>query len=287
MVNVRMRAVGLTLGSAALWGTSFPVIKVVLSEANPAVFLFYRFLIATSVLLALFFWLKLDRTIFLNWNLVLLGFIFSLSFIFQYVGQTGTTAGEAAVLLNTTPIVVPLMSYFAIKERLGARRYSAAGIGMVGVVFMSGVLSPSSGGSTDIGVFEMLLSALATSAYIILTKRVVSRIEPLEFYAPVFLYGTLFMFIYALAFGSGFASVWRDSSSAGAIVYLSIACSILPFFLWYRGLQHLSATASAVVTLFEPIVAIVLSVIFINELFSTVQIIGTALIFAAIVIISR
>ncbi len=282
----RARAVALTLAAASLWGTSFPVIKVGLSEANPAVFLFFRFLIATAVLLFMFLSSHLDRKLFFDRKLVLLGFLFSLSFFFQYVGQTGTEAGQAAVLLNTTPIIVPLMSYFFISERLGTRRYSAAGLGMVGVVFMSGILSPSGGGSTTVGVVEMLISALATSAYIIGTKKLSTKIRPMEFYPPVFLYGTAFMFLYTLPFGNGYVSIWGNPLSVSSILYLSIACSILPFFLWYWGLQHLSATASSVVTLFEPVVAIIVSVIFISEPFGLMQLVGTALIFAAIVVIS-
>lgn len=283
----RARAVALTLLAASLWGTSFPVIKVGLGSANPSDFLFFRFVIATAVLVAVFFALHKDRRVFLNGKLVLLGFIFSLSFFFQYVGQTGTAAGQAAVLLNSTPVIVPLMSYFAINERLGRGRYAAAGIGMVGVVLMSGALGPGDQGSTLTGVLEMMVSAVATSIYIIGTKRLSSSIRPIDFYPPVFLYGTIFMFIYALIFGDGFRSFASGAGPVLAILYLSLACSILPFFFWYWGLQHLSATASSVVTLFEPVVAIVVSVVFINEFFGVTEMIGTALIFAAILVISR
>lgn len=287
MDRVRLRAVVLTLTAAGLWGTSFPVIKVGLSEANPAVFLFYRFAIATAILLIISLLAGADRKYFRDWRLVLLGFIFSLSFFLQYLGQTGTEAGEAAVLLNTTPIIIPLLSYFTINERLGAARYSAAGLGVVGVIFMSGVINPGGSGSTLTGVIEILFCAIATSVYIIITKQLSSSIKPMEYYPPVFLYGTLFMFIYSLALGNGFISIWTNPLSAGAVLYLSICCSILPFFLWYWGLLHLSATASSVVTLFEPVVAIIVSVLLINEVFGTLQLIGTAFIFAAIVVISR
>lgn len=287
MEKRRIRAVVFTLAAAALWGTSFPVIKAALSEANPAVFLFFRFLIATSVLLALFFYLHLDRRLFIDRRLFLLGFLFSLSFFFQYIGQTGTSAGEAAVLLNTTPIIVPVLSYFALRERLGSWRYSAAAIGVVGVIFMSGILTPSQHGSTPAGVAEMLVSAAATSLYIIGTKSVASELRPLAFYPPVFLYGTVFMFLYSLLFGNGYTAIWSSSLSAGAIVYLSLGCSVIPFFLWYWGLRELSATGSSVVTLFEPVVAIVASVAFLGEFFGVMQLLGTALIFAAILVISR
>lgn len=283
----RLRAVLLTLTAAGLWGTSFPVIKVGLSEASPSVFLFYRFAIATAVLLAISFSMGIERKFFRDGKSVLLGFIFSLSFFLQYLGQTGTTAGEAAVLLNTTPIIVPLLSYFIINERLGAARYSAAGLGVVGVIFMSGVIGPGGGGSTLTGVVEILICAVATSLYIILTKNLSASIKPIEFYPPVFLYGTAFMFIYSLVLGNGYTAIWTNSLSAGAVIYLSICCSILPFFLWYWGLLHLSATASSVVTLFEPVVAIIVSVLLINEGFGLLQLIGTAFIFAAIVVISR
>ena len=287
MGRERTRAVGLTLFSAALWGTSFPVIKVALSNANPADFLFFRFLIATAILCAVFLAMHLDRKVFFNRNLAILGFVFSLSFYFQYIGQTGTGAGEAAVLINTSPIIVPLLSYFVIGEQLGAARYVAAAIGMVGILFMSGVLDPGASGSTLAGVLEMLASAISSSVYIIGTKRYSSVFRPMEFYPPVFFYGTLFMLLYALLSGGPPASIASGAGSPAAILYLAIACSILPFFLWYRGLQNLSATASTVVVLFEPVVAIVISVVFINEVFGVMQLVGTLLIFAAILFIMR
>jgi len=71
-----------------------------------------------------------------------------------------------------------------------------------------------------------------------------------------------------------------------ASLYLAIACSLVPYILWYRGLSYLSATESTVVSLMEPIVAIAISWPLLNEPLAPLQLVGAATVLLSITIIS-
>ena len=282
MDRKRLAAVAATLSAAALWGTSFPVIKVGLETVNPYSFLAWRFIVAALLMMVIHYLRKGKFGRLVTRRTLLVGFILSLSFLFQYIGQVTTTAAEAAVLLNTGPIIVPVLAYFLISEKLSSRRWPAVGIGVFGIVFTSGVIGSGGVSSSLYGALELLIGALFTSVYIVVTKSQSGDTEPVELFTGSFICAAIFVSIYSAVTGNLSASLWYNAGAASSVLYLSVMCTILPFLLWFRGLRRLTATASTVITLFEPVVSILISVFILDEQFTLFAFGGTVLIFAAI-----
>ena len=282
MDRKRLAAVAATLSAAALWGTSFPVIKVGLETVNPYSFLAWRFIVAALLMMLIHYLRKGKFGRLVTRRTLLVGFILSLSFLFQYVGQVTTTAAEAAVLLNTGPIIVPVLAYFLISEKLSSRRWPAVGIGVFGIVFTSGVIGSGGVSSSLYGARALLLGALFTSVYIVVTKSQSGEAEPVELFTGSFICAAIFVSVYSAVTGNLSASLWYNAGPASSVLYLSVMCTIVPFLLWFRGLRGLTATASTVITLFEPVVSILISVFILDEQFTLFEFGGTVLIFAAI-----
>ncbi len=287
MEKRRLKAVLLTLAAAALWGTSFPLVKVGLENANPYDFLMWRFLLATSVLLIIQLLRGAKIRGLFRLETVTMGFVMSLSFLLQYVAQVSTTASEAAVLVNTSPIMVPLFAYVLINEQLSLKRWPAVISGMFGIILTSGIVANgSSAGSPVAGTLELLLSAVLTSIFIVISKKNMAGIKTVDLILGSFIFASAFVFIFTLISGNFSMSLWSNQISVASVVYLSIFCTVVPFFLWFRGLRSLSATTSTVITLFEPVVGIIISVTFLGEVFTVIAAAGTALIFLGIALMS-
>ncbi len=286
MEKERLNAVMFTLCAAALWGTSFPVVKIGLENVNPLNFLMWRFLLATLVLLTVGLLSGTDFAKLLRPETALLGLVMALAFLMQYLGQMGTTASEAAVLINTSPIIVPPLGYMLISERLDVKKWPAVAFGVAGVLLMSGIATAGkTPGFPVMGTIELLTSALFTSVYIIISKRSVPAGRPVDTILGSFIFASVFVLAFTFVSGNASLSVWSTAFPAASVVYLSLFCTAMPFLLWFRGLRSLSATGSTVITLFEPVVGILISVLFLREAFTAAAAAGTALIFLAIVII--
>jgi drug/metabolite transporter (DMT)-like permease len=282
MDRKRLAAVAATLSAATLWGTSFPVIKVGLETVNPYSFLAWRFIAAAVLMLLIHLSRRGKVRHLINRRTLLVGFILSLSFLFQYIGQVTTTAAEAAVLLNTGPIIVPVLAYYIINEKLSPRRWPAVVAGIAGIVLTSGVVGRNGISSSLYGALFLLLGALFTSVYIVVTKKQSGDAEPVELFTGSFVCAAIFVTLYAALTSRLSASLWFDTGAAASVLYLAILCTIVPFLLWFRGLRGLTATASTVITLFEPVVSILISVFILEESFTLFAFGGTILIFAAI-----
>ena len=102
-------AVLATVAAGLLWGSSFAVVKIGLRSIDPFWFVFLRFA-AASVLVILIVALtgRTHRVLALLRNpLVLwLGVTNAAGFVFQFKGQTMTTAANAALLINASTLFV-------------------------------------------------------------------------------------------------------------------------------------------------------------------------------------
>ena len=113
--NKSILGVGAILLATLFWGMTFAFIKDAVATLSPFNFLFWRFGIA-SFLLLLIFWQKIrfDRqTLFYG---TLLGLLLAGTVIFQTIGLRYTTASTASFITGLSVIVVALFESFLNKQ---------------------------------------------------------------------------------------------------------------------------------------------------------------------------
>lgn len=71
----------------------------------------------------------------------------------------------------------------------------------------------------------------------------------------------------------------------GWVVFVAVVGAILPFGLYYEGINRIRATRASITSTIEPIVAGLLSFIFLGEAMAPLQMAGGALVIAAIVLL--
>jgi drug/metabolite transporter (DMT)-like permease len=69
------------------------------------------------------------------------------------------------------------------------------------------------------------------------------------------------------------------------MVLFSITSMLIPFSLYFAGLQHLDATRAIVTACLEPVWAILLTAMILGELVSPIQVVGICVVLAATVVI--
>jgi drug/metabolite transporter (DMT)-like permease len=279
-----------TLGAGLLWGSSFSVIKLGLARIDPYWFVFLRFVMASLIALAYVgFAGKLAEVAVLLRNplVIWLGVTNAVGFVFQFKGQTMTTAGHAALIINSCTIYVAIASRFVFGERFGAPKTIAVALGMVGVFLVTtGGRLGAAIGPTLRGDLLVLVAAFTWAAFILLDKRIVQTIavDVRSLTAAMVIVTALAALPCALVFGRGaFPTASREW---WAIPYTAVFCTVIPFFLWTWGLKRITATTSSVIMLSEVVFALALAAAILGETLSPGGFAGSALIVLAVLLAS-
>ena len=90
-----------------------------------------------------------------------------------------------------------------------------------------------------------------------------------------------------LAYVRGEALTTTDSSSWLVIGYLGVVTMVVAYVLFFTGLRSTSSGAALVATLLEPVTAVLIAVLFLDERLTPAGLVGCVLIIAAIASLGR
>ncbi|MBD3258590.1 EamA family transporter [candidate division GN15 bacterium] len=265
----------------------YPMAKIGLEVIDPFVFAFYRYILASAVLLTLTRFIKRDPPIARNdWKYIaglgLLIIIFNQTMF--VIGQKLTGAGHGAVLFSTTPVWVFLLALIHLKEKATWRR--TLGIimatGGVMVIMLSGAIDVS----TDylIGDLIILVSVLAWGYYTVFGKRMVERYGALRVTAYALSIGALAYLPFGIYVAAKFDYSQTTLVSWISVAYLALGLSGIVYVLWYWLLKHLEASRIAIYHNVQPIVASTIAYFFLGEPLTTAFIVGGAIVLTGVVI---
>ena len=207
-------------------------------------------------------------------------FLFSICMLF---GVSMTGAVTAGVVMATIPAAVALMSWAFLGERIGARTWAAVLCAVVGVTLVSlskqELLTPVFIGlgayftpkNTVLGTFLLLGAVLCEAAYAVIGKKLVGALSPKRITALINLWGFL------LVTPLGLWTAWQFDFQAVAapswllLVFYSLAASVWTVWLWMTGLKTIPAGQAGVFTVFLPVSAAAVGVVFLGESLSSLQ----------------
>lgn len=273
-------AIFFALVAVALFGTAYVAAKFALRELPPFTAATVRFILASimlwTILLARGSPPRPSRN---TWKALAIAGLFQTTFYFalQYTGLGYTSASNTALIVNTRPIFVALLSVFLLRERLGWRKAAGIAVAFSGVVLLitEGSLSTFSLSSAHaFGSMLILLNAISGAIGLIYNKQALGDfpIVPTIVYATTI--GTLGLVplaAYEIAtkgFPDGSATSW------GAVVYMAIFCSVVPYLFWYTALSRLEASQTAVFLFIVPIISVILSFLILGEPLTVYLVIG-------------
>jgi drug/metabolite transporter, DME family len=284
----KAKAVFFTILAGALWGTSFPIIKIGLRTIDPFTFVFWRFFVSCIVLLMVMLLLKKIEFKIVNKKLLIfLGISNALGYLLQYIAMPYTTAAKAALFINLSAIWVALLSPKLLGEKFSPKKVAGVFFGLAGIVFVSTNLDFSSltQGQTAADAL-LIISGLTWAIFMIYNKKLVTNSTSATFQnmTLVLIFTFLSIAPFSVLAGPGFFAL--DGWAWAAIVWTAIVCWVLPYYLWLEGLKHLSASTSTILLLSEIIIAIVASIIVLREPVTIFSTIGAFLIVIAIALVS-
>ena len=267
--------------AALVWGSSFPVITYALRDISPMLFLVLRFFVAFLILAPRTGALGRLRRLF-NLDLVLMSIPNALAFIFQFKAQVLTTASKTALLVNSSPVFVVIVSALFFKERFSARQSAAMVVAMAGVVVTSTGLDFSGLSVINVGDLLCLAVGVCWAFFIVFSKRVVKKYGPYELSQGLCFWTAVFALPLV-----GLEPVRFAWSSVPAILYLALFTTLLAYYFYLRGVRSVSSLATSIIILVEVVVAFLLSHAFLSESFSPIETVGVVMVMAGVVMVLR
>lgn len=182
-------------------------------------------------------------------------------------------AALASILLYTAPAWVALASGPLLGEPPGGQGLASMALGLAGAVLAVG---PGGGSFDAAGVLLGLASGVSYAAYILLSR-----------YAQLRGAGVAGVAVHSLPFAAlGVTAVARPRGPPGLVdlayaSYLACAGTLVPYTLSSRALRRLEAHRVAVVSLVEPVTAVVLAWLLLGERLSPLQALGAAMVLAS------
>jgi drug/metabolite transporter (DMT)-like permease len=275
-----------------VWGSTFLAIRIGVHQVPPFLFAAMRFLLAG---LALYGWVMVrgERTPALReWLsatlLALLIFVFDYGLLFW--AEQRVLSGIAAVMLATIPAFIALAEIVVLQtQRLTFRLASALLIGLAGVaVLMSHSLNLGGAPVDRAGALALILASVSWSIASVLTRKLPLPVSKTMSSGAQMLVGGVLLAITSAALGE-FRNFHPLAVSRGAwlaLLYLTVAGSIIAFTAYLWLLHHQSPTKVGTYAYVNPIVAVLIGYFFAGELLGLRTILGTALVLVSVLLIT-
>lgn len=261
---------GILYGSLGLFGT-----LILKTGMSVSALLFWRFAISTVLLLGIHRkgWQELKSV----WNqrrgiliTLLSALLYLISSALYFVGTTRIGTGLAMVIFYCYPVFVFLWLWLVEKQIIHLSSWVSLAVVSFGFLILN--QSHSLSHWDWVGVFASVISAAMYAAYIFIGKKSAQQHSPWLSTGVLCFVSSIYSLFYALLEGT--LSVPIGIYSWGVLFALSILATIVPIFLMLEGLKTVKADLASILTVLEPIVTIILGVLFLNETLSPDQILG-------------
>lgn len=267
-----------------LWGGTFIAGRLLAGSVDPASAAFLRFLIASAALLVVT--RLVDKKLILPpkkmWlPLTLLGMtgVFSYN-VFFFNGLHHISAGRAALIIASTPLVITLFAALFLRERLNAVKSCGVLLSLIGAVTVISNGHPGSllSGGFGPGERAMVGCVLSWSAYSLIGRSVLGSISPLAAVCYSSIIGTLLLLVPALREGLPHHLAIFSTAAWGSLLYLGIGGTALGFSFYYQGIKKIGATRAGIFINLVPVFSILLSWLILGESIKSIVLLGGLLV---------
>jgi len=274
--------------SAALGGSTFVFTRILVDSVDPFTLSFLRYGLTGLILFLLsiniFYKKKFDRFDLIPMSLLGLAMI-SLFPNFMALGLEHTTASRAGLLYATMPLCTIIIAFFFKTEKITTNKSLAVVIAISGVLFCMSERVEGNFGETLKGDLLMMIGVIAASCFTVFSGKYLKKYGNVPVMVFVIFVGSVINLFVALILGTGLENSYKIGHlEVIAFLMLIIPGGVLMMFCWGKALQLISPTQAAISLGFNPLSAILLGYIILNEQITFKLVIGFVSIIFAIVL---
>jgi drug/metabolite transporter (DMT)-like permease len=262
-----------------IWGVPYLFLRIAVRELDPVVVAFGRTTIASVLLLPLAVRARALRPLLRHWKALLAYTVAEIVVPWVLLGhaETRLTSSTTGLLIATVPIIAAVLLTALGHDRLDARRMAGLAVGFCGVGLLVGLdFRP-----TDlVAVLEVLAVVIGYAIGPIIITRYLAGLPSIGVVTGSLLIATIAYAPFALL-------RWPTRASSGAIasvVVLAVLCTAAAFLVMFALIAEAGPARMSLITYVNPVVAVSLGALVLQEPITIGLAIGFPLILAGSVL---
>ena len=241
-----------------------------------------RGIIGTAFLLLLVLVIKRDKlsTEAIKRNLgflVVSGAFIGFNWILLFEAYQYTTVATATLCYYMAPVIVVLVSPFLFKERLTPLKALCVAVALAGMVFVSGIPQSGFGGISELKGILLGLGAATLYAIVVILNQYIKDIPAYD--KTIMQLGTAAIAIlpYTLL-TENFADITFTPVAVCMLFFVGIVHTGIAYTLYFGSMSGLKTQTIALFSYIDPVVAIILSAVILQENIGLWGVIGAVMV---------
>ena len=208
--------------------------------------------------------------------LAISGACIGFNWILLFEAYRYTTVATATLAYYMAPIFVIMASPFVLKERLTAIKGLCVAMALTGMVLVSGVVQSGMDGVDFTGIL-CGVGAASLYATVILLNKFIKNISAYDMTIMQLGLAALVLLPYTMV-TENFGTLSPDTNSLLLLAVVGVIHTGFTYAMYFSSIQNLKAQTVAIFSYIDPIVAIILSAVLLNESMDIYSMVGAVLV---------
>ena len=199
-----------------------------------------------------------------------------------------STPINSGVIITLSPVLVLILSYLFLKEKITLKKILGITIGFSGAIFL--IINSSSTGinapNIPLGNSFFLLNASAYAGYLIIIKPLTSKYNIFTLMKWLFLIGLILSS--PITFNQFFEVKWSDLPwfAIWRMIYVVVGTTFLTYLFNIYALKSLSPTTVGSFIYLQPIITIIFALLTANDTLDVTKLVSCLLVFIGVYLVS-
>lgn len=190
-----------------------------------------------------------------------------------------TSIAVSTLCYYMAPIIVILTSPFILRERLSIKKGLCVFTALTGMVCISGIFDMANTDTRGLHGILLGLSAATLYAAAIITNKKLRSID--AYNKTIFQLSVSSLVLLPYCCLSQSDSPVLTPITTILLLVVGIVHTGIAYYLYFGSMEHLSAQSVAIISYIDPVIALLVSVLLLNESMDSVYFLGAALILGA------
>lgn len=218
--------------------------------------------------------------------LAISGVMTGINWILLFEAYNYTSVATATMCYYMEPTIIILLSPLVFREKLTMKKLACAVAAIVGMMFVSGVLENEGIQASDgIGIGFGLGAAVLYAAVVMLNKKIPEG----NVYKKTIIQLMAASIVLApyLLLTEDFSAIQMDGMAIGMVLIVGIVHTGLAYAMYYSSIRGLQAQSIAILSYLDPVLALILSSLVLQEKMSLFGVVGAVLIMGSALVSER
>ena len=282
----------LFIATLLCWGPTWYIIKFQLGTVDPMVSVFYRFFLASVIILLFCIYKKISLRFSIkeHFFIAVLGiFLFNINYVIFYLSTQYLISGFVALCFSSILFMNVINNIIFHRSSPNIVTLIGGTIGTLGliIIFYDEIITFEFSSGTSYGIFLGIIATyFASLGNLISAHTSKIKLEVIPVTGLGMFYGSISLVIYLILMGNSF-SFELSHQYIFSLIYLSIFGSVFGFSLYLTLIKKLGSNDAAYVAIIMPLVALVVSTFFEGLVWDLSLVLGAIMIVLGNIIILK